>query len=289
MKSGFISLIGRTNAGKSSLLNYLLNEKISMVSHKQNATRRKINAIVMHNENQIIFIDTPGLHDSNKTMNKLMVETAIKSMGDCDIILFLATIFDSLDDYEKFLTLKRNVPHIIALTKIDEANDTQIFNKLNEYQKYSQEFEAIIPTSIKKQVFKKTLLDEICKYIPEHEYFYEPQYLTTTSQKDIFRDFILEAIFECVSDEIPYSTDVIVDKVLKEEDLIKIFATIITDNKHHKAILIGSSGNAIKRIGITSRKIINNLNNSKVFLKLNVQIDKNWTSNKQTIKRNFLY
>lgn len=289
MKSGFISLIGRTNAGKSSLLNYLLNEKISMVSHKQNATRRKINAIVMHNENQIIFIDTPGLHDSNKTMNKLMVETAIKSMGDCDIILFLATIFDNLDDYEKFLTLKRNVPHIIALTKIDEANDAQIFNKLNEYQKYSKEFEAIIPTSIKKQVFKKTLLDEICKYIPEHEYFYEPQYLTTTSQKDIFRDFILEAIFECVSDEIPYSTDVIVDKVSKEEDLIKIFATIITDNKHHKAILIGSGGNTIKRIGITSRKIINNLNDSKVFLKLNVQIDKNWTSNEQTIKRNFLY
>lgn len=289
MKSGFISIIGRTNAGKSSLLNYLLNEKISLVSHKQNATRRKINGVVMHKENQAIFVDTPGLHESAKTMNKLMVEAAIKSIGDCDLLLFVATIFDNLSDYEKFLSLKRDVPHIIALTKIDEANDKQIFEKLNEYQKYANHFKAVIPTSIKKQAYKKILLDEICKYLPEHEYFYDPQYITTTNQKDIFRDFILEAIYECVSDEIPYSSDVSIKKVVEKQDITEIYATIITDNRHHKSILIGKNGQTIKRIGITARKTINTLLQNKVFLSLNVEIDKNWNSDEQRVREQFLY
>lgn len=103
MKSGFVSIIGRTNAGKSTLINSLLEEKIALVSHKQNATRRKIKAIVMHEKNQIIFIDTPGLHESGATLNQLLVQSAIKSMGDCDVILFVASVFDSTKDYEIFL------------------------------------------------------------------------------------------------------------------------------------------------------------------------------------------
>ena len=122
MRSGFVTLIGRTNAGKSSLLNYLLDQKISMVSHKQNATRRKILGIVMNGQDQAIFIDTPGLHDSAKTLNKLMVQSAIKSLGDADAVVFVASVFDSLENYEKFLSLNTTLPHIIALTKIDEAS-----------------------------------------------------------------------------------------------------------------------------------------------------------------------
>ncbi|ALV24482.1 GTP-binding protein [Campylobacter iguaniorum] len=289
MKSGFISLIGRTNAGKSSLLNYLLNEKISMVSHKQNATRRKINGIVMHGNDQAIFVDTPGLHESNKTMNKLMIETAIKSIGDCDLILFVTSVFDNLENYKKFLNLKRDVPHIVALTKIDEASDKQIFDKLSQYQKYADEFKAIIPTSTKKQAYKKILMDEICKHLPEHEYFYDPEFITTARGKDIYRDLILEAIFECVSDEIPYSTDVKVDKVVEKQDITEIYATIVTDNKHHKSILIGKDGATIKRIGINSRKIINQLVENKIFLKLNVEVDKNWTSDENAVKKSFEY
>ncbi|EAK0826271.1 GTPase Era [Campylobacter fetus] len=289
MKSGFISLIGRTNAGKSSLLNYLLNEKISMVSHKQNATRRKINGIVMHKDSQAIFIDTPGLHESNKTMNKLMVEAAIKSIGDCDLLLFVASVFDSIENYKKFLNLKKDAPHLIAITKIDEASDKEIFAKLNEYQIYCDEFKAIIPISVKKQAYKNILLDEIYKYLPEHEYFYDPQYLTTANEREIFRDFILEAVYECVSDEVPYSTDVNVDKVVEKPNITEIYATIITDNEHHKAILIGKNGQTIKRIGINARKIINNLLDNKIFLKINIKIDKNWNSNELIIKKNFLY
>ncbi|HEC1774604.1 TPA: 50S ribosome-binding GTPase, partial [Campylobacter lari] len=111
MKSGFISIVGRTNAGKSSILNSLLEEKVAMVSHKQNATRRKINAIIMHENHQLIFIDTPGLHASSKAMNQLMIDLAIKSIVDCDVILFVASIYDDIKDYENFLSLNPKVPH----------------------------------------------------------------------------------------------------------------------------------------------------------------------------------
>lgn len=276
MKSGFISLIGRTNAGKSSLLNYLINEKLSIVSHKQNATRRKITAIVMHNGSQAIFIDTPGLHESNKTLNKFMIETAIKSMNDCDLLLFVTSVFDDISEYEKFLNMEPKVPHLIALTKIDLATKEQIFSALTKYSRYADKFNAIIPISIKKQAYKQILLDEICKYLPSHEYYYDPDYVTNTSKKDIFRDLILEAVFESVSDEVPYYSDVVVNKVKENTHLTQIFATIITNTHHHKAILIGKDGETIKRIGIKARKIINALLDTKLFIKLNVSVDKKW-------------
>ncbi|WP_096026208.1 GTPase Era [Campylobacter lanienae] len=285
MRSGFIALIGRTNAGKSSLLNYLLDHKISMVSHKQNATRRKILGIVMHDDdNQAIFIDTPGLHDSSKALNKFMIQSAIKSLGDADVVVFVASVFDSVENYEKFLNLNSPLPHIITLTKIDEVNQDKLFKKLNEYQKYSNNFQAIIPITIKKQAYKKIFLDALIPLLPEHPHYYDPEFITTTNEKDIYRDFILEAIFECVSQEIPYSSDAIISKV-KQSDILEIQAKIVTDNAHHKAILIGKNGATIKRIGIVARKIISKFSNQKVFIKLSVEVDKNWHTNENSIKK----
>lgn len=279
MRSGFISLIGRTNAGKSSLLNYLLGEKISMVSHKQNATRRKLTGIVMHEDNQAIFIDTPGLNSGEKVLNKALNESALNSLKDCDVVLFTASIFDDMSNYEKFL--EYNIPHIIALTKIDLAKKEVLFDKLSKYQKYAEHFKAIIPISIKKQAYKKILLDEICKHLPEHEYYYDPEFLTISKERDIYRDFILESIFHNLSDEIPYSTDVIIQKVSDKDHITEIYADIITDNIHHKKILISS----IKRIGISARKMIVNLTQNKIFLKLNVVVKKNWNSDEKLVKK----
>lgn len=284
MKSGFVSLVGRTNSGKSTLLNYLLNEKIAMVSHKANATRRKISGIVMHKNNQIIFTDTPGLHESNKTLNSFMIDEAKKMMGDCDLILFLACVYDSIQNYEKFLLLDRQNPHILLLTKTDESSDKKILQKITEYQKYQNEFLSLIPINTKKQIFKKTLLDEICKFLPDHEYYYDPQILSTNNQKDIIRDFILEAIYKNLSDEIPYSSDVKIDKILQKDDIAEIYATIYTDTKSHKSILIGKNGETSKRIGITARKLISNFLQKKIFLNINVNIIKNWTKDINLIK-----
>ena len=285
MKSGFVSIIGRTNAGKSSFLNALLNEKIAIVSHKQNATRRKINGIVMNGEDQIIFTDTPGLHESNKAINQLLINQAIKSMGDCDLIVFLAPIHDDTSDYEKFLALNPEKPHILVLTKVDESSNAKVLEKITKYQKFQDKFAAFLTFSTKQPTYKKPLLDEICKLLPEHEYFYDPEFLTPTNEKEIFREFILEAIYENLSDEIPYLSDAIIKSVKEKTGITEIYASIITERDIHKSMIIGKNGETIKRIGIFARKLIQNLTNTKVFLKLDVVVKKGWSKEEKSLNQ----
>ncbi len=285
MKSGFVSIIGRTNAGKSSFLNALLNEKIAIVSHKQNATRRKINGIVMNGEDQIIFTDTPGLHESNKAINQLLINQAIKSMGDCDLIVFLAPIHDDTSDYEKFLALNPEKPHILVLTKVDESSNAKVLEKITQYQQFQDKFAALLTFSTKQSTYKKPLLDEICKLLPEHEYFYDPEFLTPTNEKEIFREFILEAIYENLSDEIPYLSDAIIKSVKEKTGITEIYASIITERDIHKSMIIGKNGETIKRIGIFARKLIQNLTNSKVFLKLDVVVKKGWSKEEKSLNQ----
>ncbi|WP_103605653.1 GTPase Era [Campylobacter concisus] len=285
MKSGFVSIIGRTNAGKSSFLNALLNEKIAIVSHKQNATRRKINGIVMNGEDQIIFTDTPGLHESNKAINQLLINQAIKSMGDCDLIVFLAPIHDDTSDYEKFLALNPEKPHILVLTKVDESSNAKVLEKITQYQKFQDKFAALLTFSTKQPTYKKPLLDEICKLLPEHEYFYDPEFLTPTNEKEIFREFILEAIYENLSDEIPYLSDAIIKSVKEKTGITEIYASIITERDIHKSMIIGKNGETIKRIGIFARKLIQNLTNTKVFLKLDVVVKKGWSKEEKSLNQ----
>lgn len=285
MKSGFVSIIGRTNAGKSSFLNALLNEKIAIVSHKQNATRRKINGIVMNGEDQIIFTDTPGLHESNKAINQLLISQAIKSMGDCDLIVFLAPIHDDTSDYEKFLALNPEKPHILVLTKVDESSNAKVLEKITQYQKFQDKFAALLTFSTKQPTYKKPLLDEICKLLPEHEYFYDPEFLTPTNEKEIFREFILEAIYENLSDEIPYLSDAIIKSVKEKTGITEIYASIITERDIHKSMIIGKNGETIKRIGIFARKLIQNLTNTKAFLKLDVVVKKGWSKEEKSLNQ----
>ena len=285
MKSGFVSIIGRTNAGKSSFLNALLNEKIAIVSHKQNATRRKINGIVMNGEDQIIFTDTPGLHESNKAINQLLISQAIKSMGDCDLIVFLAPIHDDTSDYEKFLALNPEKPHILVLTKVDESSNAKVLEKITKYQKFQNKFAALLTFSTKQPTYKKPLLDEICKLLPEHEHFYDPEFLTPTNEKEIFREFILEAIYENLSDEIPYLSDAIIKSVKEKTGITEIYASIITERDIHKSMIIGKNGETIKRIGIFARKLIQNLTNTKVFLKLDVVVKKGWSKEEKSLNQ----
>jgi len=285
LKSGFVSIIGRTNAGKSSFLNALLNEKITIVSHKQNATRRKINGIVMNGEDQIIFTDTPGLHESNKAINQLLISQAIKSMGDCDLIVFLAPIHDDTSDYEKFLALNPEKPHILVLTKVDESSNAKVLEKITQYQKFQDKFAALLTFSTKQPTYKKPLLDEICKFLPEHEYFYDPEFLTPTNEKEIFREFILEAIYENLSDEIPYLSDAIIKSVKEKTGITEIYASIITERDIHKSMIIGKNGETIKRIGIFARKLIQNLTNTKVFLKLDVVVKKGWSKEEKSLNQ----
>jgi len=284
-KAGFVSLIGRPNAGKSTLMNSLLGEKIAMVSQKANATRKRSNAIVMHDNAQIIFVDTPGLHEKEKILNQFMLDEALKAMGDCDIIVYLAPVTDSTEHYEKFLKLnKKNIPHIIVLSKIDQVSQEKLFKRIDSYNKYADKFEALIPVAIPRKVGHKDLLDTIAKLLPESPFLYDPEDLTSELVRDIYAGFIREGIFENVSDEVPYESDVIIDSIEEENGLDRIYATIIIEKESQKGIIIGKGGETIKRIGKSARLKIEELSGQKAYLNLQVTVKKGWTKDKHFLK-----
>lgn len=280
-KAGFVSLIGRPNAGKSTLMNSLLGENIAMVSQKANATRKRSNAIVMHEDTQIIFVDTPGLHEREKVLNQFMLDEALKAMGDCDLIVYLAPVTDNVENYEKFLKLNNGrVKHIIALSKIDQVTQDKLFKKISQYSRFSEHFEALIPVAVPKKIGHSDLLSVISKHLPGSPFLYDPEDLTSELVRDIYAGFIREGIFENISDEIPYESDVLIDKIEEEKGMDKIFATIIIEKESQKGIIIGKGGEAIKRIGKYSREKIEMLSGKKVYLELQVSVKKGWTKDK---------
>ncbi len=280
-KAGFVSLIGRPNAGKSTLMNSLLGEKIAMVSQKANATRRRSNAIVMYEKTQIIFVDTPGLHEREKILNQFMLDEALKAMGDCDLIVYLAPVTDSVDHYEKFLQRNNGkVKHIIVISKIDQVSQEKLFKTISSYNKFAQHFEALIPVAIPKKVGHLDLLQIISKNLPESPFLYDPNDLTSELVRDIYAGFIREGIFENISDEIPYESDVIIDSIEEDANLDKIHATIIIEKDSQKGIIIGKGGESIKRIGKYAREKIEFLSGKKAYLNLQVSVKKGWTKDK---------
>ncbi len=284
-KCGYVSVLGRPNAGKSSLLNWLVGDKIAMVSHKANATRKRSNIIVMHNDDQIVFVDTPGLHENEKLLNQFMLDEALKAMGDCDLILFLAPVTDKLTHYESFLQKnKKNVKHVLLLTKIDNVSNDEVLSKMQEYEVYADRYEAAIPVSIKKATKHADILDTVVDLLPEHPYLFDPEIMTTEHLRDIFKEFIRESIFDNISDEIPYETDVIINKVDEKEDIDVIKATIVVQKGTQKGMIIGKGAAAIKRIGKDARLKIEKLTGRKAYLELFVSVKKGWTKNKQGLK-----
>jgi len=283
-KAGFVALVGRPNAGKSTLLNALLGEKIALVSQKANATRKRLNAIVMHGEDQLIFVDTPGLHEMERKLNQFMLEEALKAIGDCDIIVYLAPAADSVKHYKRFLELAGGKKHLIALGKIDQVSQGELLARIAEYNAFSDRFEALIPLSVSKQVGLKDLKDTIAKELPESPYLFDPEDLTDERLRDIFKEFIREAIFENISEEIPYGTDVVIDKIDESSDLDHIRATIIIEKESHKGIMIGKGGATIKRIGKHARQKIESLSGHRAYLDLFVSVKPNWTNDKKMLE-----
>lgn len=285
-KAGFVAVVGRPNAGKSTLLNYVVGEKLAMVSKKAQATRKRMNIIVMHENAQIIFVDTPGIHQKEKLLNQFMLEEALKAMGDSDLIVFLAPVTDKLAEYEKFLALvqAKGVKHIVVLTKIDHVKQEDILKKLKEYQKYQDRFEAIIPFSVNKKVGKKQLLDEIVKHLPFSPFLYDTEILTTDNIRDIYKELIRESIFENLSDEIPYESDVIIDRINEEDKIDRVFATIIVEKETQKGMIVGQRGEGIRRVGKCAREQMELFSGKKIFLDLHVVVKKGWSKNKEGLE-----
>ncbi len=284
-RCGFVATVGRPNAGKSSLLNWIIGEKIAMVSHKANATRKRSNIIAMNGDDQIIFVDTPGIHETEKLINQFMLEEALKAIGDCDLILYLAPVTDKIDHYKDFLEKNtKNTKHILLLTKTDFVNKEELLLKITEYQEFADKYEALLTTSIKKGSNPKELLDVIVKYLPDSPPLFDTEILTTSHLREIYKEFIRESVFENISDEIPYEADVVIEKVQEKPNIDVIKATIVVEKGTQKGMIIGKGGEAIKRIGLNARKKIEKLTQKKVYLELFVSVKKGWSKNKKSLK-----
>ncbi|MEA1879905.1 MAG: GTPase Era [Campylobacterota bacterium] len=290
-KAGFVAVVGRPNAGKSTLLNHVVGEKLAMTSKKAQATRKRMNIIVMHEdmygvESQIIFVDTPGIHEKEKLLNQFMMDEVMKAIGDADLIVFLAPITDKLTEYEKFLAMaeRKGTKHIVLLTKMDHVKQGDILKKLGEYQKYQDRFEAIIPFSVNKKVGKAQLLNEISKHLPLSPFLFDTEILTTDNIRDIYKELIRESIFENLSDEIPYESDVTIEKIDETDTLDTVYATIVVEKDTQKGMIVGQKGEGIKRVGKLARQQMEIFSGKKIFLDLHVSVKKGWSKNRDGLE-----
>jgi GTP-binding protein Era len=286
VKSGFVGVVGEPNAGKSTLLNWLVGEKIAMTSRKANATRKRLTAIVMYKENQIILIDTPGIHEKEKLLNKYMLNEALKVLGDSDLLLYIADVRKDTSGYKKFLELNtKKIPHILVLTKIDMLKNDEVLDKIAIYESLeNKDYLEIIPISSTMNINREKLLDTIIKYLPNHPYYYDPELISTENIKDIYKELIREALFDKLNDEIPYESDIIIEKIIEKDDIDKVYAMIVTQKDTQKSMIIGKKGKKIKELGIAARKLLEQFSGKKIYLELYVKTIPNWTKNKKMLE-----
>lgn len=283
-KAGFVAVLGRPNAGKSTFLNTLLGEKLALVSHKANATRKRMHLVFMQNATQIIFVDTPGIHKQEKLLNQYMLKEAMQAMQDCDFLLFLAPISDKVEFYEEFLQ-NTDKPHILLLTKSDTLSKEELFKAIKKYEKYKDKYKDLIPVSIKDLGSLKCVVEVLEKYMPHNPYYYDPEILSPNTTREIAKEMIREAVFENLSDEIPYESDVQIVAYKEKPNVHYIKATIVVHKESQKGMVIGKGGATLKRIGKEARVQIENFVRQKVFLEIFVKVIPSWSKEIKSLEK----
>ncbi|WP_010244064.1 GTPase Era [Acetivibrio cellulolyticus] len=288
-KSGFISIVGRPNVGKSTLLNNITGEKIAIMSDKPQTTRNTIKAVITGDEHQIVFIDTPGIHKPKNKLGDFMVNIAVETLNEVDVVLFLVEAQNlkpgpgDLFIVEQLKNVKSKV--FLVINKIDLIDKSQLLPLISAY-KDLMNFEALIPISALKDEKQDPLISEILKVLPEGPKYFPEDMMTDQPEKLIAAELIREKILHLVSDEVPHGVgvEVISFKQRDDKDIINIQANIYCEKDTHKGILIGKGGSMLKRIGSLSRTEIENLLGIQVFLELWVKVKPDWRNSEQMLK-----
>ncbi len=289
-RTGYVAIIGRPNVGKSTLLNKLLQQKISITSKKAQTTRFRINGILTDEQTQFVFVDTPGFQTQyTNRLNTAMNRVVTQSMQDVDVILFVieAMHFDQRD-LTALKILPKNVPVILVINKIDKLADKNQLLPFLSKMSNTFEFATIIPVSAIHKIQLPELLTTIRTYLPVNRPLFDKDEITDRSQRFIAGEFIREKLFRLVGDEIPYSTSVVVDQFALEGDLHKIYATILVEKPNQKAIIIGKKGEKLKQIASQARKDMELLVGGKVYLEVWVKVKSGWADS-ESVLRNLGY
>ena len=292
-KSGFVSIVGRTNVGKSSILNNLVGQKIASVVNKPQTTRTAIRAIINRENSQIIFIDTPGIHKPKTKLGDTMVETAFGTIGDVDLILFVVeATSEEIGKGDRIILEKikeSNKKTILIINKIDLVNREQIA-KLIETYKDEYNFEAIIPISALKKCDVEIILEEIEKNLNYGTAYYSKEDFTDQTLRDLASETIREKALKLLKDEVPHGIFVEIEKMkrrktMKNEPIFNIEATIYCLKDSHKGIIIGKNGLMLKKIGMYARQDLEKMLETKVNLKIWVKVKEDWVNNDNFVKK----
>ena len=285
-KSGFVSIIGRPNVGKSTLMNKIIGQKIAITSSKPQTTRTKISTVYTKGNVQMIFVDTPGLHKAKNKLGENMVSTAKRTFNESDVCLYLveADTFIGEQD-ENILSLLKTVsiPIILVINKVDKVEKSVVFETITKYKDLIN-FADIVPLSAKSGRNIDTLLEVVEKYLPEGPFYYDPEPLTDQPERQIVSEIIREKGLRCLGEEIPHGIAVVIDSMQFNKNVVNIDASIICERESHKGMIIGKGGSKIKEIGSKARIDIEKLLDKKVNLRLFVKIKENWRDSDYLLK-----
>ena len=288
-RSGFVAIAGAPNVGKSTLLNQMLGEKISITSKKPQTTRNRILGVLHRPAAQLLFIDTPGVHQTAHPLNIRIVDAALTAMGDVDVILVVVDVAGPDPDAEAFLVKKLNAlkqPVVLVLNKIDLIKKPLLLTMMDQWsKKYS--FEAIMPVSAILGAQVEELIETMESLLPKGPPLFPEDAITDMSERFIVAEMIREKVFRTTGQEIPYSTAVSVDSFSEQKKgaLVKINATIHVERASQKGMVIGKNGSKLKQIGQAARQEIERMLGTKVFLKLFVRVQKNWSKDTKALRK----
>ncbi len=294
-KSGFVTIAGRPNVGKSTLMNRLIGENLSIITDKPQTTRKRILGILSEENYQIIFLDTPGMLNPKYLLQEKLVEYIKLSLKDADVIVFMITIKDLMkeekfyesEDFQKMI-LKSKKPVILVINKVDLTNSDRIGSAISLLEKENI-FKRIIPVSATEGYNVSYVLDTIIEFLPEHPKYYPDDQLTTETERFFVSEKIREKILEIFHDEIPYSVEVYIEEFkerAKGKDYIS--AVIVVERNSQKPIILGKKGAKIKKLGNLARKSIEDFLGREIYLELRVKVSENWRKNERELK-NFGY
>lgn len=283
-KAGFISIIGKPNVGKSTLMNALIGEKLSIITPKAQTTRHSIMGIINTDDYQVVFNDTPGIIDPQYGLQKSMMRFVDESLEGADVVLYIAEVGEKEIPAEALQRIQKTAsPVVLALNKIDTLGQEEIVQK-TEYWKGLFGFSSIVPISALNKFNTQALLEELVRYLPVCPPYYPKDQLTDKPEKFFAAEILREKIFFRYKKEIPYSTEVVIEQFKDEPELLRISAVIMVERDSQKGILIGEKGLALKNTGTAARKEMENFFGKKVFLEMFVKVKEKWRDTKSALK-----
>ncbi len=283
-KSGFVSIVGKPNVGKSTLMNRLMGEQLSIISPKAQTTRHRIMGMLNSPGYQIVYSDTPGILEPQYALHKAMMSYVKVSLEDADLILLVVELSEKYDalTFERFKKIQ--TPVLLVLNKIDTAKGTQVHDKIEHWKEHLPNVNEIVAVSAQSGENTSALLDKIVAMMPEHPPYYPQEEFTDRSERFFASEIIREKIFLNYEQEIPYSTEVSIESFKEEENIIRIRAQIFVERDSQKGIIIGKAGSALKKLGTDARKDMEAFFRKKIFLETHVKVASDWRKQQNKLK-----